>query len=325
MTTYQGARISPEEVAVLELIEQQIGEPIPYLGTMSYGAGNYFSSYNPPNAVDPDAYGSNPDEFYATFGFSTRHGHVTELGVNGKSLTTLPASFGDLKWLKVLKLEHNNLEALPESMGDIKELFCVYLAGNALKSLPANFKVQIGDPFGVFQNGGTNLDIRGNPLKLASLLVLLKINHHSLSTQWPDRIYLHQSEEQYDYIFTLVPNELFLHPLIQGINFASLKILNQYCSHCQNSEVMTGRLKVTQQDLVFCPICERKISITPISTEIQETLTTQLGQLENETGLKFPKLKKIVSATFGYTGDPDHITGLGFFKANLREIPESIG
>ncbi|MFW9991639.1 MAG: leucine-rich repeat domain-containing protein [Candidatus Odinarchaeota archaeon] len=312
MGIYQEAVLSPEEVTVLKAIEEQIGKPVPYKGDVPY-------------EVDPDAYGSNPDEFYIEFGFRTKYGHVTELGLNRTGLRSLPESFGQLKWLNVIKLENNGLKELPASIGEIKELYCVYLRNNSLTTLPTTFKVQQGDPFEVFQNSGTKLDLRGNPLNLTSLLAILKLDHETISTEWPDRIRLHQSADEYDFLFILVPNELFLHPIIQRLDFTSLKIVQQPCPRCDSPELLTGRLNVTQQDQVFCPACEREISLTPLAPEIREKLKTQLGQLELETGIVFPEVDRIDSSTYGYTGDPDHVIGLGFFKAELREIPESIG
>ncbi|MEM8723857.1 MAG: COR domain-containing protein [Cyanobacteria bacterium P01_G01_bin.39] len=80
---------------------------------------------------------------------------MTRLDLDNNSLSSLPASIGQLTNLSVLDLRGNSLSSLPASIGQLTNLSVLYLSDNSLSSLPA----EIGQL--------TNLsvfDLRGNSL-----------------------------------------------------------------------------------------------------------------------------------------------------------------
>jgi Leucine-rich repeat (LRR) protein len=71
-----------------------------------------------------------------TFGFIIKERHVTELGLSGKSLKSLPENLGNLTALQTLNLSCNQLTALPESVGNLQSLTFLDLTSNQLANLP---------------------------------------------------------------------------------------------------------------------------------------------------------------------------------------------
>ena len=105
---YQGQQVSQPEREVLLELEVLLGEPIHAL--------DFIDSFK--------------------FGFVTRKGHVTRLGIAGKDLTRLPEDLGNLSSLEEMTILSNKLMSLPESIGVIKPLRFLSIINNRLKTLP---------------------------------------------------------------------------------------------------------------------------------------------------------------------------------------------
>ncbi|MHA1369643.1 MAG: leucine-rich repeat domain-containing protein [Promethearchaeota archaeon] len=70
-----------------------------------------------------------------TFGFVAENGHVVQLGLYKKGLTSLPETVGNLENLKELHLDGNKVTSLPETIGNLKSLEKLYIGWNSLMSL----------------------------------------------------------------------------------------------------------------------------------------------------------------------------------------------
>ena len=96
------------EAIVLKELENTIGESIPKVSKIEYD----------------------------TFGMVVRDNKVLILGLYKCGLKTLPDSFGNLKLLRELDLDDNELTTLPESFGNLKSLQHLELQHNKLTTLP---------------------------------------------------------------------------------------------------------------------------------------------------------------------------------------------
>ncbi len=261
-TIFRGAVITNAEKQVILELEGLLGESIPYKGEMPYGRFDVSGKPTTENPVDERGYGSNPDDFYLLWGYRTFEGHISELGVNNKKLTEFPENFGDLRWLKILKAEHNQIATLPQSISKITALHCVYLSDNKLTNLPAGFQVIMGDPFGVFKNGGTNLDLRGNPINFLGLSALIQWPHQKKNIQsHQGLIQLFQNpKNQNDYLRVYVPPTLLQNLIFQPVDIESLKVVEENCKKCGSPKIILGKSKDTKKVFLICPACEELVS-----------------------------------------------------------------
>ena len=81
-------------------------------------------------------YGYHEEIFHA---YKDKNNHVIELWIPTISLTNLPDSIGNLKFLKTLNLNGCGLKYLPESIGNLKNLKILDLSGCNLTTLPESF------------------------------------------------------------------------------------------------------------------------------------------------------------------------------------------
>ena len=111
MIDYHGKDLIKMEYDVMISLERQIGSVIP--------------------AVSADK--------LDIFGYNEENGHVIQLRLYNKGLTSLPDTIGNLKSLKELKLMYNKgLTSLPDTIGNLKSLEVLWLGSILLTSLPDN-------------------------------------------------------------------------------------------------------------------------------------------------------------------------------------------
>ncbi|MHA1372018.1 MAG: leucine-rich repeat domain-containing protein [Promethearchaeota archaeon] len=114
---YHGTKLVGREYDVMAELERLVGETIPKVSKVEWD----------------------------TFGFVEKGGHVVQLGLYKKGLTSLPETIGNLKSLKKLWLYKNNLTSLPGTIGQLKNLQYLYLNDNNLTSLPETLERWIRD------------------------------------------------------------------------------------------------------------------------------------------------------------------------------------
>ena len=110
--TYQEAKLVPEEVAILEEIEEILGKPIP----------------------------KRKDSIDLKFGFVAQKKHVVALGLAEKNLKSLPHSIGNLLELTELFLGDNDIREFPESLTKLRNLKKLDLWNNKLDDSSFNEK-----------------------------------------------------------------------------------------------------------------------------------------------------------------------------------------
>ncbi|MFX0062511.1 MAG: leucine-rich repeat domain-containing protein [Candidatus Hermodarchaeota archaeon] len=159
------------------------------------------------------------------------------LYLDRNQLAVLPETISQLVNLKDLYLEENQLAALPKGISCLVKLEYLKLGNNLLVSLPE----------GIGQLSRLrSLDLTDNLFHTASLADQLRL-------LWLSHTIKHLTE--------YVPTALFAHPLVQGLKPESLKQFdNQFCVYCGASEVVSGVIKDTGQERVFCTACENVIS-----------------------------------------------------------------
>ncbi|MHA1372169.1 MAG: hypothetical protein ACTSRA_20920, partial [Promethearchaeota archaeon] len=91
---YHGTKLVARDCEVMVELERLVGERIPRV--------------------------SKVDLF--TFGFVEKGGHVVQLGLYNKGLTSLPGTIGHLENLKRLYLGDNKLTSLPGTIGNLTNL-----------------------------------------------------------------------------------------------------------------------------------------------------------------------------------------------------------
>ncbi len=144
---FDGAPLcQPAEIDALRDLCELIGEPVPRV-----------------MEVDMD-----------TFGFLVEGGSVTQLGLAGKGLTSLPESFGNFTSLQYLKLNDNKLTALPASFGRLHDLQGLDLPGNELTTLPAS----IGKLKMLRWINAPNNKLKSLPESIGQLASLEQLNVH---------------------------------------------------------------------------------------------------------------------------------------------------
>ena len=104
MAEYQGVELPEEEVAVLEELEWDLGEPILKVDNLLPG-------------------------------FHTAGGHVTKLNLYEEGVISLPENIDQLTALTHLTLSFNQLTYLPDSIGQLTALTHLNLDNNYLTSL----------------------------------------------------------------------------------------------------------------------------------------------------------------------------------------------
>ncbi|MHA2363120.1 MAG: leucine-rich repeat domain-containing protein [Candidatus Hodarchaeales archaeon] len=132
---YHGTPLALNDARILQELEEQISEAIPFVRII----------------------GSQ------LLGFSSSNNRVTGIGLYNKGLNKLPSDIGDLDCLKILVLEKNNLTSLPDSIdkltnltdliltnnkltyvsdniGNLKQLQYLYLNANQLTALPGSIE-----------------------------------------------------------------------------------------------------------------------------------------------------------------------------------------
>jgi len=105
---YHGIKLVAREYDVMVELERLVGERIPQVSKVEWN----------------------------TFGFVAENGHVVQLGLYKKGLTSLPETIGNLKSLQELYLHENKLTSLPETIGNLTSLKELWLYENKLTSLP---------------------------------------------------------------------------------------------------------------------------------------------------------------------------------------------
>ena len=70
------------------------------------------------------------------FGYYTENKHIVAMGLTECNLKKIPNSIGNLKELRLLYLNSNELSNLPESFGNLTALEGLYIEQNKLKTLP---------------------------------------------------------------------------------------------------------------------------------------------------------------------------------------------
>ena len=68
--------------------------------------------------------------------FSVESSRIAEIGLSNCGVSTLPESIGNLKSLKKLYVDQNQLKTLPESIGNLTSLTCLRVFWNKLSTLP---------------------------------------------------------------------------------------------------------------------------------------------------------------------------------------------
>lgn len=71
--------------------------------------------------------------------FDAEGGHITSLNICNRELTSLPASVGNLSFLRGLTLRYNSLAVLPDSICNLRDLTTLDLQENSLENLPKGF------------------------------------------------------------------------------------------------------------------------------------------------------------------------------------------
>ncbi|MHA1369844.1 MAG: leucine-rich repeat domain-containing protein, partial [Promethearchaeota archaeon] len=104
---YHGTKLVANEYNVMVELERLTGEPIPQLS----------------NVYDK------------TFGVIAENGHIVQLGLYNKGLTSLPENIGNLIKLQEFYLDKNKLSTIPSSIGNLHHLKKLSLWNNQLTSL----------------------------------------------------------------------------------------------------------------------------------------------------------------------------------------------
>ena len=100
--------LSPSEKVVIEKLEEIIGKKIPKLQV---------------NVED-------------IFGYKIENSHSIELYLRNFGIKELPKNIGDLKYLKIIDLESNQLNSIPPSIKKLKSLALINLSNNQFTSIP---------------------------------------------------------------------------------------------------------------------------------------------------------------------------------------------
>ncbi len=96
---YQGINLRADQKEFLVELEKKLNEPIPPLVWIDY------------------------DDYKGAFGFVSRSGYITELGLDMKLLHEIPESIGNLKYLRKFSMTHCvNLEKLPNNFFSLQHL-----------------------------------------------------------------------------------------------------------------------------------------------------------------------------------------------------------
>ncbi|MFX1253901.1 MAG: leucine-rich repeat domain-containing protein [Promethearchaeota archaeon] len=163
-----------------------------------------------------------------------------KLNLRENKLSSLPESLGDLQSLRELDLEKNQLETLPVSFGNLK-VSKLLLSYNRLTSVPKSFASLI-------KRGSGTFSFEGNPLTgILALFWLVKDDFNFFDTDSPP---------------------LFTHPLLEGLDLYSLKIIDDaFCPFCgaaglviaHEQEDNIAQEQKDGKERVFCHRCENII------------------------------------------------------------------
>lgn len=128
----------------------------------------------------------NMGKYALNFGYRTKNGKITELGLYTCGLNALPDSIGNLSSLRSLNIRYNHLTELPDSFMQLDSLEDLGLGGNNLKKIPWYFNKLRALRY---------IDLSGNPLTNLPLNLLelpqlhrIKIDEEKLDTQGKDII-----------------------------------------------------------------------------------------------------------------------------------------
>ncbi|QEE17200.1 tetratricopeptide repeat protein [Promethearchaeum syntrophicum] len=154
MKFYYDLKLFAPEVDALLDLEDLFGEEIPAISSNNPFSGMRSSTYHP-------------------FHFTLRDGHVIELAICGKKLTTLPDSIGNFSNLQKIDLTSNNLTEFPASFQKLRKLININLDYNKFEILP-EYLFNFADL--------SFLSLKSNPIR--------GLDYQQLEATEPQRIYL---------------------------------------------------------------------------------------------------------------------------------------
>ena len=155
---YHGQPLIEEEYEVLLELENEIGT----IPKWDYIFGESYKPYEKPY----------------TFCYSVLGNHIVALMLMNKSLTILPKSINQLRFLHVLDLRMNQLTDLPESIGQLEYLDELSLQNNALKSLPES----IGKLTNLRVLNLENNNLNTLPNSICNLSCLIELSNNKIAS-----------------------------------------------------------------------------------------------------------------------------------------------
>ncbi|MCG3219687.1 MAG: leucine-rich repeat domain-containing protein, partial [Candidatus Heimdallarchaeota archaeon] len=229
-----------------------------------------------------------------SFGYKSKRGTVTGLGLASQGINVLPPSIVNLTNLKILTLSDNyRLKLLPQNIGELKNLKILNLRKNQLTELPESIGLLINLE---------ELNLEGNRLE-------------ALPDSLCDLIYLRKLLLKNNYRLETFPKNLNKLVSLVEANITSFKLRDQLDKLVKKSKSeKTQPGKLTEETLDFDDSPEERLSIKEIKA---------LEELEKMVG-KIPEVEEIEWNTIGYQVEDGKVTGLGLAGKELTKLPTEI-
>ena len=235
---FQNKPILKEEIEILKELETIIGKPIPKI-----------------NKLRELIISEKGKKLYKNqFGFIANNDHIIglslcfsnrfkkgEIKFFEKKLNSIPETIGDLRYLKILNLNNNNLTYLPKSLCKLENLEELFLSGNSLYELPESInKLQALKTLSLSTNKLSFLPENFHRLKNLEYLNLSYNNLYtlpksigklySLKTLLLSRNHLYELPESFGQFRSIEILDLSKNPLVSlpnsFLNLITLKELN---------------------------------------------------------------------------------------------------
>lgn len=288
--------IDPKENEFLEIIEDKIKKPLPF--------------------------GSEIKEERS--GYVVKGGHIVELSLYYKRLSSIPDSIGDLTSLEELNLTKNDLTSLPETIGNLTLVKKLNLSDNKFILLP--------EPIGNLTSL-KELNLKKNKLTVLSgtigyLTSLKKLNlEENILTSLPETILTLSSLRELNF------NKNKIKDLPESIgNLISLEILNLYFNKLTSLPESIGSLtSLKELNLMYNNLISLPESIGNLSSLEKLNLNgNKLTSLPETIG-SLTSLEELDISNNKLNDLPDSIGSLTSLKSldlyfnKLTSLPESIG